>query len=215
MSVREFDVFNTCTAHTRMAGTVYLVRHCQSVANTLRRYNSTISEDEGLSRLGKLQAAALADFFSGISPKVYSSPFPRARETAQAIAGNSKPVIVDGFRELGCGQWDGRTEAEIRTGYPQAWEGWRKDPQGNPIPGGETLRDVQARASPEFERIVKEGGTAAIVTHYCVFNVLLCSLISSMADFRCFDTQNGTVAEIAMENVPRLRKFVCPVPQRL
>ena len=198
-----------------MTATVYLVRHCQSVANAKRCYNSTISEDEGLSPLGRTQAASLADFFRLISPKVYSSPFPRARETARAISGRSRPVTVDGFRELGCGEWDGRTEAEIRAGYPGAWEGWRKDPQGNPIPGGETLRQVYARASPEFERIVKSGGSIAIVTHYCVFNVLLCSLISSMSDFRCFDTQNGTVAEIAMEDVPRLRKFVCPVPQRI
>jgi probable phosphoglycerate mutase len=184
------------------------------VANASRSYNSSIEEDEGLSPLGKLQADALADFFSGIAPKVYTSPFPRARETAQAIAGRSKPLVVDGFRELGCGQWDGKTEAEIRARYPQAWEGWRKDPQNNLIPGGETLREVQARALPAFERIGKEG-SIAIVTHYCVFNVLLCSLISSMSNFRCFDTQNGTVAQISLENVPRLKRFVCPVPQRI
>ncbi|MBI5046385.1 histidine phosphatase family protein, partial [Candidatus Micrarchaeota archaeon] len=78
-----------------------------------------------------------------------------------------------------------------------------------PIPLGETLFDVQARALPEFEKIVKKhkGQTIVIVTHYCVLNVLICALIASLANFRSFDSGTGTVAELELNNVPRLKSY--------
>jgi broad specificity phosphatase PhoE len=194
---------------------VYIIRHCQSKANLERRYNCTPAEDEGLSDEGVIEAEGVAGIFRGRPlGHVYTSPFPRARQTASRIgeASGAEVSEVDAFREMDCGEWNGRTEDEIISRFPEAWKGWHYDPQNNPIPGGESLLDVQARVLPEFERLVKKHWDApfAIVTHYCVFNVLVCSLVSSLANFRCFDTGNGTVAEIAMENVPRLKLYSPP-----
>ncbi len=196
--------------------TIYIIRHCQSKANAARVYNSTIEDDGGLSEAGREQARLVGRFFSGLRlDRVYSSPFLRTRETAQEIAqaSGSEIELVEGFGEMDCGSWNGKSEDEIRKGFPQAWKGWRDDPQNNPIPGGESLLDVQARVLPEFERIMKrhQGGRIAVVTHYCVLNVMICSLVSSLANFRCFDTRNGTIAEVSMENVPRIRMYHSPL----
>lgn len=196
--------------------TIYLVRHCQSHANAKRIYNSSIEEDEGLTEAGKEQARQVGRFFHGLRlAKVYSSPYRRTKETAEEIAkaAGSDIELVDKFGELDCGRWNGKSEDEIRQEFPDAWKGWKYDPQNNPIPGGESLLEVQARVLPEFERIAKRhnGGRIVIVTHYCILNVMVCSLVSSLANFRCFDTRNGTIAELSLENVPRIRMYHSPL----
>lgn len=193
--------------------TVYLVRHCQSVANQQRLYSSKEEEDAGLSPEGLAQAEQVADFFvSRHLRALFASPFKRTIQTADAISKVTKVKVQKNkhFRELDCGVWHGKTELEIQKKFPDEWKGWHYDPQNNPIPKGEALSDVQARAFGEFNRLARtyhDKGDIAIVTHYCVFNVLLCSLVSSLANFRSFDTGNGTIAEIKMEHVPRLRLY--------
>ncbi|VVC04746.1 phosphoglycerate mutase GpmB [Candidatus Bilamarchaeum dharawalense] len=199
-----------------MVTKVYLIRHCQSRANAKRQYSCSIKDDLGLSDVGKIQAKELAQFFTNIKlGKIYSSPFLRTRQTADAIARLTKTEIGvdDLFREPNCGEWNGRTEDEIREKFPEAWRGWHYDPQNNPIPGGESLLEIEARVLPQFQRLVRShpDENIAIVTHYCVFNVVMCSLFSSLANFRSFDTTNASVAEISMENVPRLKKYISPV----
>ncbi|HSB47423.1 MAG TPA: histidine phosphatase family protein [Candidatus Bilamarchaeum sp.] len=192
--------------------TVYIIRHAQSVANEEGYYNCVVKEDQGLTALGKKQAWELANQFSARPlSRIYVSPFLRTRQTAAELSKTTKAEleIVDEFRELDCGAWSGRGEEYIRKNFEDAWKGWHYDPQNNPIPGGETLLEVQARALPKFEKILKKhsGESIAIVTHYCVMNVLLCSLVSSLGNFRSFKSRNCAVAEIAMENVPKLISF--------
>ncbi len=193
--------------------TVYLVRHCQSIANQKRLYSSKEEEDTGLSPEGFIQAESVAEFFiSRPLHALFASPFRRTMQTADAISKISKVKVQKNkhFRELDCGAWHGKTEMDIQKQFPEEWKGWHFDPQNNPIPKGESLSDVQARAVPEFNRLVRtyeKKGDIAIVTHYGVFNVLLCSLVSSLANFRSFDTGNGTIAELKMEHVPRLKLY--------
>lgn len=191
---------------------IYIVRHCQSIANSKNLYNCTIREDKGLSETGKKQAGDLANYFSSRPvSKIYSSPFLRTRQTAAEIskATRAEIEIIEELRELYCGDWRERSEDEIREKYPEAWKGWHYDPQNNPIPGGESLLEVQARVLPKFQGVVKKhkGECVMIVTHYCVMNVLLCSLLSSLGNFRSYASKNGTIAEVSFENVPRLLSF--------
>lgn len=199
----------------RYKGTFYLVRHGTSVANERRIYSSIIEQDMGLSELGKKQVLGVAEFLADKKIRgIYSSPFKRAIQTSEAISKKSGCEIetIEALREMNCGKWEGYTEMQIQEKFRNAWKGWHYDPQNNPIPGGESLMEVQVRALPVFNSIVKKskGKNAVIVTHYCVFNVLLCSLVSSLANFRCFDTAPATIAEIRMENIPRLRIYSHP-----
>lgn len=192
---------------------LYLVRHAKSIANEKRLYSSRAETDEGLSEFGKEQAREVAEFFKSKEiSKIYSSPFRRTIQTAEMIAkatNQNKINEVEELKELNCGDWEGHTETEIEKKFPEAWKGWHVDPQNNPIPKGESLIEVQARALPVLNKIIKEnrGKEIIVVTHYCVFNTLLCSLISGLGNFRCFDTSNGTVARIIVENVPRLNVY--------
>jgi len=196
-------------------GTFYLVRHGTSVANERRIYSSIIEQDIGLSELGKKQALGIGEFLEnkeiGI---IYSSPFKRAIQTSEVISKKTGCgiKITYALREMNCGKWEGHTEMQIQEKFKNAWKGWHYDPQNNPIPEGESLMEVQARVLPVFNKIIKEskGKNSVVVTHYCVFNVLLCSLVSSLANFRCFDTAPATIAEIRMENIPRLRIYSHP-----
>ncbi len=199
----------------RYKGTFYIVRHGTSIANERRIYSSVIAEDMGLSELGKKQVVGIAEFLENKDiGTIYSSPFKRAIQTSEAISKKTGCGIkvTDALREMNCGKWEGYTEMQIQEKFRNAWKGWHYDPQNNPIPGGESLMELQARALPVFNTVVKEskGKNAVIVTHYCVFNVLLCSLVSSLANFRCFDTSPATIAEIRMENIPRLRIYSHP-----
>ncbi len=203
-----------------MPTTVFLVRHCQSIANAERRYNCDINRDKGLSRLGHMQADYLERYFGKKRlAAVYSSPFKRALDTARAIAHPYKlePQAMREFGELDCGQWNGLGELEIVANYPNEWKNWQYDPQRNPIPGGETLLGVQTRALPALEKLIHKhpDQNIAVVTHYCVLNVLLCSLVSSLGNFRCYDSGNATVAEIVMDNVPRLKFYGQALPDKL
>lgn len=196
--------------------TVYLVRHCQSIANSKRKYNSKAQDDLGLSEIGLLQAESVGRYFAGKKiDLIVTSPFKRTLQTTDAIRKYANAVVIrsDALRELDCGEWDGETEEKILEKFPEAWRGWHFDPQNNPIPGGESLIEVQVRALTEFESMVKKnpGKTIVFVTHYCVFNVLMCSLLASLANFRSFDTSNGSIAQISLNNVPRLKGYFCPV----
>ena len=196
--------------------TIYLVRHCQSIANSKRLYNSKKHQDEGLSAVGLIHAQEVGESFKGKKVDlIISSPFKRTIQTAEAIKKytNAPITISEALRELDCGAWDGKSEPEILEKFPEAWRGWHYDPQNNPIPDGESLLDVQVRALSEFEAVVKKnpGKKIVFVTHYCVVNVLMCSLLASLANFRSFDTANGAVAEIGLNNVPRLHSYFCPV----
>ncbi|MGV8085013.1 MAG: histidine phosphatase family protein [Candidatus Bilamarchaeum sp.] len=196
--------------------TVYIVRHCQSIANSKRLYNSKAEADEGLSDIGLLQAEYVGQHFASKKiDLIVTSPFKRTVQTSKAIEKYTKAKIIPtaALRELDCGEWDGETEDKILEKFPEAWRGWHYDPQNNPIPGGESLIEVQVRALSEFESVVKKnpGKSIVFVTHYCVFNVLMCSLLASLANFRSFDTSNGSIAEIRLNNVPRLQSYFCPV----
>lgn len=191
---------------------LYLVRHCQSIANVKRIYNGKIENDEGLSGEGLTQGEKLGEYFSDKEiDLIISSPFKRTTQTTEFIAKYTKARIEfdHSVKEHECGEWEGKEEPEIKKKYPQEWTGWRIDPQNNPIPNGETLFEIQARTIPTIQKAMtkNKGKNIAVVTHYCVFNVILCSMISSLSNFRCFDTQNGMVAKIEIENVPRLIEY--------
>jgi broad specificity phosphatase PhoE len=137
---------------------LYLIRHCQSIANVKRIYNGEIEEDEGLSPHGIKQAETLGKYFEDKEISlIIASPFKRTRQTADFIsryAPRAKVEFDHSIREHECGKWNGKKETEIKKKFPMEWAGWRFDPQNNPIPEGESLFDIQSRALPTIQRTV-------------------------------------------------------------
>ena len=146
-------------------GRLLLVRHGESEGNALRRF--TESDLVPLTPAGREQAERAAAFLRArFAPvRVVSSPFTRARQTAEIIASAlAVPVELEAaLREQFLGALHGQSydAAPATPGYESLarWE-WRP-------PGGETLLEVQARAVPALLAIARASlGRDVVVTSH-------------------------------------------------
>ena len=148
------------------AARIVLVRHGEAECNL----NHVIGGPKGctgLTDLGRLQVAALADrlYESGELRKataLYSSVLPRATETAERL----RPVVGPGptalgpvrerrdLSELDPGEADGLEWSDMvaRFGVPD----WDRDPTAPIAPGGESWLGFVARASGAVRAVVRE-----------------------------------------------------------
>ena len=158
--------------------TIYYIRHGETEWNALGRLQGT--QDIPLNDLGRKQAASagiiLADLFardgrSETSLEFVASPLGRARSTMELVRGSLSlpPVpyaIDDRLREIGYGQWEGSTLAQMQAEDPDLFarrqaEKWTVSP-----PGGESYVQVQARVNDWYRQLtadtvaVAHGGTA-------------------------------------------------------
>lgn len=141
------------------------------------RHGSTDSADKrltGWSRgvhlnaRGQAQAEALPGRLARVPLEaIYSSPLERALETALPLA-TAKGLKVrqrHGLIELNTGEWTGRSlRALARLKH---WRVVQTAPSVARFPGGESLREAQARAVAELEALQEEHpkGAIAVVSH--------------------------------------------------
>jgi probable phosphoglycerate mutase len=158
--------------------TIYYVRHGETSWNAEGRLQG--AQDTVLNELGRKQAAQsghiLADLLArdgrDKSQIAYlSSPQRRARTTMELMRGalNLPPrdyATDDRLREIGYGQWEGSTLAEMQAADPTFFarrlaDKWRVAPEG-----GETYEAVQGRMRDWYDQlradtvVVAHGGTA-------------------------------------------------------
>src|SRR4051794_12340244 len=98
--------------------------------------------DIPLTDVGREQALRAAAALAGAGvDAVITSPLVRARDTAQAIAdATGAPLTVDErLIEIDYNLFEGLDRAGARARFGQAFEDWRADPFGAPVPGMETL----------------------------------------------------------------------------
>ncbi len=129
--------------------------------------------DVPLSEAGAADAEALADNLAAQGPihQIWSSPLQRAGGTAAPLAARCGlgVTVVDDLAEMDYGELQGVAKAERRIHI-------RPDHVTEPIPGGESLADVAARAHRVGQRLaddVPEGQTVVVVGHYRVNQLLL------------------------------------------
>ena len=142
------------------ATTILLVRHGETDWNRDRRVQG--HTDVPLNETGREQARALADELAGESlAAVYSSDLARALETATIVA---EPRSLDGhdapaLREKHFGTWEGLTDAEVLTRFPDAHAtGWGD---------GETTEEMADRVLAAVREIGTQnrGRCVLVVTH--------------------------------------------------
>jgi broad specificity phosphatase PhoE len=151
---------------------IYFTRHGESVANTLRIISNR-NLPHPLTKSGRLQSAALVEKLRGKSITcIYSSPIPRARETAEILStGLGVPKkCVDALREPDCGVLEGRRDEEAwreHNSWKENWYHGRKQDRGPQ--GGETCEDVQRRFAEFIELLIAQHGETEskflLVTH--------------------------------------------------
>jgi broad specificity phosphatase PhoE len=157
---------------------IYLTRHGLSEHNLRSEVYMGRSPASRLVAEGREQARRLGGRLARNGPvdRIVCSSLPRARETAELIAAALGLATVeeeDAFWELSKGAWEGVMPRQDLP--PHLARALRDDPFGFRYPGGESFRDVTARALPAFERRVRDhaGERLLFVLHGDVLRALL------------------------------------------
>jgi broad specificity phosphatase PhoE len=136
--------------------TILLARHGETDWNVQRRVQG--HSDTPLNDTGRDQARALAEELAGETiDAVFSSDLLRAHETARIVAGprGLEVTAIRDLREKHFGTWEGLTDEEILTRFPEA----RVGPWGD----GETREEVAERVLAALQRIADTHPDASVL----------------------------------------------------
>jgi broad specificity phosphatase PhoE len=139
---------------------LWLIRHGETEWSQTRRH--TGRSDLPLLPEGEAAARALAPRLDGVSfDLVLSSPLIRARRTAElaGLTPQLEPLAV----EWDYGKYEGITTAQIQEQAP-GWSIW-----SDPIPDGESLDQVAARADAVITRVRTEAPKRAVLVAHAHF----------------------------------------------
>lgn len=187
------------TAPTRLL----LVRHGVTDWNREGRWQGRL--DPPLSADGRLEARLLAARVvadPSLRPaRILSSTLGRAAQTAEAI-GTALGLAVEPdarLMEIGAGEWEGRTHAELEAVDAARYRAWRSQEDDARPPGGEPLEDAVGRVHALLGEIVPGGGPwpAMLVSHGGILRVIASVLLDlpgrSMWNL---DVDNASIAAV-------------------
>ena len=190
-----------------------LVRHGESQV-TVNRVVGGPRSCTGLSAFGRRQAERLHERWLNqpefVPDFVYSSAYPRARETAEIVlpAFNDRDILVDpdlGEHDPGP-DCDGLTyiEFEQKFGNPD----WENDPYGITFPGGETIAQFQLRIGTAVRRLIDDHEDATVVV-FCHGGVIDTVLRQALRTFGTgsfeIHTKNTSITEVELVRTGRWR----------
>jgi broad specificity phosphatase PhoE len=158
--------------------TIYYIRHGETEWNAGGRFQGT--QDIPLNDLGRKQAAAAGVILSGLFTRdgrderslgFVASPLTRARATMELVRGSLRLppggyTVDDRLREIGYGQWEGSTLAQMQASDPDVYAAREAGKWTVPPPGGESYLSVQNRMAEWYGQLtadtvaVAHGGTA-------------------------------------------------------
>ena len=190
-----------------------LVRHGESQV-TVNRVVGGPRSCTGLSAFGRRQAERLHERWLNqpefVPDFVYSSAYPRARETAEIVlpAFTGRDILVDpdlGEHDPGP-DCDGLTyvEFEQKFGNPD----WENDPYGITFPGGETIAQFQLRIGTAVRRLIDDHEDATVVV-FCHGGVIDTVLRQALRTFGTgsfeIHTKNTSITEVELVRTGRWR----------
>jgi broad specificity phosphatase PhoE len=139
-----------------------------------------------LSAAGKIHGQRLAHSLKqqGIG-RIYSSPQPRARETAEFLGEllGDKVDIAPELDEIDYGEWTGQTFEELRD--IAQWRDFNSLRSCTRVPSGELMIEVQARVLGLMESMCRRhpAMTVALVSHADVIRGALAHCLGMPLDF--------------------------------
>jgi len=183
-----------------MTATLLLIRHAEHV-----EYGRVLSGRRAgvaLSERGRAQAERLAEQLAGAGlAGVQSSPVERARATAAAVASRAgvEAEVAEAIDEIDFGAWEGRAFDSL-AGDPE-WDRWNAERGSARCPGGETMREAQARAVAHVERVAAAhpGATVALISHSDVVKAIVAHALSlPLGSLLRFDIDPASVSRLAV-----------------
>jgi broad specificity phosphatase PhoE len=183
-------------------GVFFLLRHGETEWNQERRIMGR--RPVPLSERGRAQLLSLAPHLANLGiARIWTSPLPRARTTAEVIAhelGGVPVVDDDGLTEVHYADWEGKTFPELRD--DPLYHAFRKDPIGTPFPGGgESLLQVRDRVFAAMGRIASasDGAPEVVVSHGDPLRLILCGCLGlDVAQLRRIRVDNGALSAVEL-----------------
>ena len=154
----------------------WLIRHGEPSEEA--RQHCYGSLDVGLSGTGRTQMLRVAEYLkSEPVTAICTSPRSRAVESARVLgAAASCPIeVIEGFREIDFGDFEGLAYDEIAARYPELYRQWMDTPTEIQFPNGESFSTMRVRVLSTFDKIERQrkGQTVAIISHGGVNRILL------------------------------------------
>ena len=180
-----------------------VIRDGETQANAEGRYQGAL--DIGLNESGQRHIARLADEVAATQApfdRLLASPLLRTRESAAILSRQlGLPVeLVPAFRERDIGLFEGLTQVEARTRYPELWarnitRRWADAP-----PGGETIDEVIARVSQGLTKLAStmQGERILLVAHGVVAKVIRAVTMAGFDDFFDWQLPNGGMLSVRL-----------------
>ncbi len=165
------------TGSPHHARRLYVVRHGETELSTQRAYSGR--RDVPLTDTGCGQARRVGERLRGAGvDAIYSSPLSRAADTARAIAeATGAPLRIDQrLTEVDFGPLEGLDREGARERFGEAYQSWREDPMGSPMPGTEPLAEALERARNVTTEAVARCRCPVLVGHQGILRLVLVAL---------------------------------------
>lgn len=179
-----------------------LVRHGETQHNAEGRVLGR--GGPGLNQRGRNQAAAAARALSSKTvAAIYSSPLPRALETAERISLElGLPVQTEeSLAEIDAGKLEGLTSEEMRAQYPELMAMWGRDPGSVQMPDGESLGQLQERVWQVAQTLLGRHleDSVVVVSHNFPIETLVCRVLElPLAGIRRMRVDLGSLSTVDM-----------------
>lgn len=157
-----------------------LIRHGETDWNKEDRFRGR--SDVGLNATGHEQALKVATQYAAVKfAAVYSSPLPRALESAAPLAADHNLQVESNadLLDIDFGTWEGLSRGEAQSKFPDVYDIWTKAPGRVRFPGGESVRQVRNRAENLLKGLSEDhlGETVALFSHRITCHVMLCFVL--------------------------------------
>ena len=182
---------------------LYFLRHGETTSSQEGGYCGSL--DPELTPEGFQMAEDFAEAYKSLPwVAVFSSPLRRAVATAKPLcqAAGISMQLKEGLREIGYGQWEGKTPEEVNHTFHDDYVRWLTDPGWNAPTGGKRGIDIARRSSLVIEEIEKtySTGNVLIVSHKATTRIMLCALLGiDVGRFR--DRLSMPVASISIVEI--------------
>lgn len=196
---------------TEMKIKLILIRHGTTKSNEDKKYLG--KTDEALSESGKREIENKKS--GGKYPKaqlVVASSMKRCVQTAEIIYESSPDILVDSFREIDFGLFEGKDYKELSQ-YP-SYQKWIDSKGTLPIPNGESKEQFTQRCRSGFLSLCEElkkqihiPETIAFIVHSgTIMAILEAFAAGEYYSFQC-DNGEGYCCELTYEETIKIQKI--------
>jgi broad specificity phosphatase PhoE len=177
---------------------LWLIRHGETEWSLSGAHTSRT--DIPLTERGKERATKIRNYLAQRKfSLVLTSPLQRARETCRIAGYADVAQIEENLREWDYGIFEGRTTADIRKDQPD-WSIW-----DSPVPEGEPVEHVAARAQKVIDRALQVGGDVALFAHAHILRILAATWLGlEPRGGRLFALGTGSVSTLGFERETRV-----------